>query len=52
MIIIMIIMMIMIMIVIMIIIARITYLAITLSKFGLVAEVQLSPVGRGYELDG
>ena len=43
---------IMIMIVIMIIITRITYLAITPAKFGLVAAVQLSPVGRGYELDG
>ena len=43
---------IMIMIVIMIIITRITYLAITPAKFGLVSAVQLSPVGRGYELDG
>ena len=42
----MIIIMIMIMIII-IIITRITYLSITLAKFGLVAALQLSPVGRG-----
>ena len=39
--------MIMIMIIIIIIITRITYLSITLAKFGLVAALQLSPVGRG-----
>ena len=36
-----------IMIMIIIIITRITYLSITLAKFGLVAALQLSPVGRG-----
>ena len=34
-------------IIIIIIITRITYLSITLAKFGLVAALQLSPVGRG-----
>ena len=38
---------IMIMTMIIIIITRITYLSITLAKFGLVAALQLSPVGRG-----
>ena len=32
--------------------ARNTYLAITLVKLGLVTSLKLSPVGRGYELDG
>ena len=31
---------------------RNTYLAITLAKFGVVTSLKLSPVGRGYELDG
>ena len=35
-----------------VIITRNTYLAITLAKFGLVTSLKLSPVGRGYELDG
>ena len=29
-----------------------TYLAITLAKLSLVTALKLSPVGRGYELDG
>ena len=28
------------------------YLAITFAKLGLVTALKLSPVGRGYELDG
>ena len=31
---------------------RNTYLAITFAKLGLVTALKLSPVGRGYELDG
>ena len=31
---------------------RNTYLAITLAKLGVVTALKLSPVGRGYELDG
>ena len=34
------------------IITRNTYLAITVAKLGLVTALKLSPVGRGYELDG
>ena len=43
---------IMIIIIIIIIITRNTYLAITLAKLGVVTALKLSPVGRGYELDG
>ena len=31
---------------------RNTYLAIPLTKLGLVTELKLSPVGRGYKTDG
>ena len=31
---------------------RNTYLAITLAKLGVVTALKLSPLGRGYELDG